>query len=99
MNFIELDGLTLRYELSGKGDRTLVLVHEMGHAFQDWKSRKLPAYDYLTPTYESAEIHSMSIEYLSAPFLEQFFGSDAARYRRQQLEDALEYDRTHGPGR
>ena len=68
-----------------------VLVHEMGHAFQDWKSRKLPAYDYLTPTYESAEIHSMSIEYLSAPFLEQFFGSDAARYRRQQLEDAMTF--------
>jgi len=68
-----------------------VLVHEMGHAFQDWKSRKLPAYDYLTPTYESAEIHSMSIEYLCAPFLEHFFGPDAARYRRQQLEEAMTF--------
>jgi M3 family oligoendopeptidase len=66
-----------------------VLVHEMGHAFQDWKSRKLPAYDYLTPTYESAEIHSMSIEYLTSPFMEQFFGPDAERYRRQQLEEAM----------
>ncbi|HEV2037759.1 MAG TPA: M3 family metallopeptidase, partial [Candidatus Eremiobacteraceae bacterium] len=66
-----------------------VLVHEMGHAFQDWKSRRLPAYDYLTPTYESAEIHSMSIEYLTSPFMEQFFGSDAERYRRQQLEEGL----------
>jgi len=66
-----------------------VLVHEMGHAFQDWKSRSLPAYDYLTPTYESAEIHSMSMEYLSAPFMESFFGRDAERYRRQQLEDAV----------
>ncbi len=66
-----------------------VLVHEMGHAFQDWRSRTLPAYDYLTPTYESAEIHSMSMEYLTAPFMERFFGHDAERYRRQQLEDAL----------
>ena len=66
-----------------------VLVHEMGHAFQDWKSRSLPAYDYLTPTYESAEIHSMSIEYLTSPHMEAFFGADAQRFRRQQLEDAM----------
>jgi 3-oxoadipate enol-lactonase len=36
MNFIELDGLALRYELSGKGDRTLVLVHEMGGSLESW---------------------------------------------------------------
>src|ERR1700681_2682063 len=34
MDFIELDGVGLRYELSGKGDRTLVLVHEMGGALE-----------------------------------------------------------------
>jgi M3 family oligoendopeptidase len=66
-----------------------VLVHEMGHAFQDWRSRTLPAYDYLCPTSESAEIHSMSLEYLAAPFMERFFGADAERYRRQQLEEAM----------
>src|ERR1700690_904302 len=36
MDFIELDGLTLRYELSGNGDRTLVLVHEMGGSLESW---------------------------------------------------------------
>jgi 3-oxoadipate enol-lactonase len=36
MDFIELDGLTLRFELSGKGDRTLVLVHEMGGSLESW---------------------------------------------------------------
>ncbi|MBV8668219.1 MAG: M3 family oligoendopeptidase [Candidatus Eremiobacteraeota bacterium] len=66
-----------------------VLVHEMGHAFQDWQSRYLPALDYLTPTMETAEIHSMSMEYLAAPHMEAFFGSDAERYRHQHLEDAL----------
>jgi M3 family oligoendopeptidase len=49
----------------------------------------LPAFDYLTPTFESAEIHSMSLEYLSSPFMEQFFAADAERYRRKQLEDAM----------
>ncbi|WP_213736130.1 alpha/beta hydrolase [Bradyrhizobium sp. dw_411] len=36
MDFIELDGVALRYELSGKGDRTLVLVHEMGGSLESW---------------------------------------------------------------
>ena len=36
MDFIELEGVGLRYELSGKGDRTLVLVHEMGGSLESW---------------------------------------------------------------
>ncbi len=28
MDFIELEGVALRYELTGKGDHTLVLVHD-----------------------------------------------------------------------
>jgi 3-oxoadipate enol-lactonase len=36
MDFIELDGVALRYELSGRGDRTLVLVHEMGGSLESW---------------------------------------------------------------
>ena len=53
MDFIELDGLTLRYELSGRGDRTLVLVHEMGGSLESWddvaprfaESRRVLRYD------------------------------------------------------
>ncbi len=36
MDFIELDDVALRYELSGKGERTLVLVHEMGGSLESW---------------------------------------------------------------
>jgi 3-oxoadipate enol-lactonase len=53
MDFIELDGTTLRYELSGKGDRTVVLVHEMGGSLESWddiaprfaESRRVLRYD------------------------------------------------------
>ena len=53
MYFIELDGLTLRYELSGRGDCTLVLVHEMGGSLESWddiapgfvESRRVLRYD------------------------------------------------------
>jgi 3-oxoadipate enol-lactonase len=53
MDFIELDGVALRYELSGKGERTLVVVHEMGGSLESWdevvprftESRRVLRYD------------------------------------------------------
>jgi len=65
------------------------LMHELGHAFQGWQSRDKVAVDYLVPTFESAEIHSMSLEYLSWPEMERFFGDGVAAYRREHLFDAL----------
>jgi M3 family oligoendopeptidase len=66
-----------------------VFTHEMGHAFQKFQSRDQPLIDYLWPTLESAEIHSMSLEFLAGPQMERFFGADADRYRRAHLADAL----------
>ena len=42
MNWIELNGTSLRYELSGSGKTTLVLVHEMGGTLDSW-DQVLPA--------------------------------------------------------
>jgi 3-oxoadipate enol-lactonase len=36
MNFIEANGVGLRYELTGNGERTVVLVHEMGGSLESW---------------------------------------------------------------
>ncbi len=36
MNFIEANGVGLRYELSGSGERTVVLIHEMGGSLESW---------------------------------------------------------------
>jgi 3-oxoadipate enol-lactonase len=36
MNWIEVNGTSLRYELSGSGSTTLVLVHEMGGTLDSW---------------------------------------------------------------
>jgi M3 family oligoendopeptidase len=65
------------------------LMHELGHAFQNWSSRDKAAIDYLNPTLESAEIHSMALEYLSWPQMERFFGEDASAYRHEHLLDAM----------
>jgi len=42
MNWIEVNGTSLRYELSGSGRTTLVLVHEMGGTLESW-DQVLPA--------------------------------------------------------
>ena len=36
MDFIDANGVGLRCELSGSGERTLVLVHEMGGSLESW---------------------------------------------------------------
>jgi 3-oxoadipate enol-lactonase len=36
MEFAEINGAGMRYELSGTGDRTIVLVHEMGGTLESW---------------------------------------------------------------
>jgi 3-oxoadipate enol-lactonase len=42
MNWIEVNGTSLRYEVSGGGPSTLVLVHEMGGTLDSW-DQVLPA--------------------------------------------------------
>lgn len=71
-----------------KGD-VIVFAHEMGHAFQGWKSRNHRLLDEVWPTMESAEIHSMSLEFITWPHMERFFGDDAARYRRTHLTENI----------
>lgn len=36
MDFIEVNGVGLRCELSGRAERTVVLIHEMGGALESW---------------------------------------------------------------
>ncbi|MBK1660461.1 M3 family oligoendopeptidase [Paracraurococcus ruber] len=69
-----------------------VFTHEVGHAFQNWESRALPGVDYLWPTMEAAEIHSMSLEFLTHPHMGLLVGEDAAeRFRRMHLETSLAF--------
>ncbi|MCZ7606804.1 MAG: M3 family oligoendopeptidase [Planctomycetota bacterium] len=68
-----------------------VFTHEMGHAFQNYSSRNQKLIDYQWPTYESAEIHSMSLEFITWPWMEKFFEDDADRFRRSHLLDSLKF--------
>lgn len=68
-----------------------VLCHEGGHAFQAYLSSPIKIPEYQEPTMESAEIHSMSMEFFTWPYMDRFFGKDADKYRYAHLTDAIEF--------
>lgn len=74
---------------NGSEDDVNVFTHECGHAYQAWRSMSLPLSDYFVPTFEAAEVHSMSLEMLCHPHAELFFGEQAERYRIGHLEKAI----------
>ncbi|MDR4886910.1 M3 family oligoendopeptidase [Fredinandcohnia sp. QZ13] len=66
-----------------------VLTHEAGHAFQVYSSRHYEVPEYNWPTYEAAEIHSMSMEFFTWPWMELFFKEDTDKYKFSHLSEAL----------
>ncbi|MGB7606691.1 MAG: M3 family oligoendopeptidase [Lutisporaceae bacterium] len=66
-----------------------VLTHEAGHAFQAYSSRSYEVPEYSFPTYEACEIHSMSMEFFTWPWMELFFKEDADKYKFYHLAEAL----------
>jgi M3 family oligoendopeptidase len=66
-----------------------VLTHEAGHAFQVYSSRNIGIPEYVWPTHEGAEIHSMSMEFFTWPWMELFFEDDTEKYKFAHLSDGL----------
>ena len=66
-----------------------VLTHEAGHAFQVFKSRDFKLPEYVWPTLEACEIHSMSMEFFAWPWMELFFEKDVDKYKFSHLASAL----------
>lgn len=68
-----------------------VLTHEAGHSFEAYEAmRRIPLTEQTFSTSEVAEIHSMSMEFFTYPWMELFFGEHAEKYRKSHLWDALE---------
>ena len=68
-----------------------VLTHECGHAFEGYvaeRDPKVPA-DLECPGMESAEIHSMAMEFLTAPWHHLLFGKDTEKYALLHAEDSF----------
>lgn len=68
-----------------------VLTHEAGHAFQAYSSSHFSVPEYYFPTSESAEIHSMSMEFFTYPWMENFFKEDVNKYKYAHIVSAIQF--------
>lgn len=75
---------------NGTSHDITVLTHEAGHAFQAYStSNSGKLYDYLWPTYEACEIHSMSMEFFTWPWMDLFFKEDTEKFKFSHLAGSI----------
>ncbi|MDR0325782.1 MAG: M3 family oligoendopeptidase [Oscillospiraceae bacterium] len=68
-----------------------VLTHEAGHAFAFYRAFDIYPSDLQSGGYETAEVHSMSMEFFTWPWMEGFFGGQTNKYRYAHLSGALTF--------
>ena len=76
---------------NGTDHDVTVLTHEAGHAFQTYSARHQPLIEYYWPTYEAAEIHSMSMEFIAWPWMEDFFKEDTERFKYLHMVKSISF--------
>ncbi len=77
---------------NGTKDDVDVLTHECGHAFEGYVASRM--YDLSAPTemtMDVAEIHSMSMEFFTYPWMKLFFGDDTEKYYFSHLSGDLSF--------
>ena len=68
-----------------------VVTHEAGHAFACWLNRNRIPTDYVWPSMEACEVHSMSMEFFAWPWAEGFFGKDTKKFYYSHLAGAITF--------
>lgn len=68
-----------------------VLTHEAGHAFQLYMSRWIDMPEINFPTLDSCEIHSMSMEFITWPWMDLFFKEDTDKYKFTHLSSSIKF--------
>ena len=77
----------------GVDDDVRTLLHESGHAFHSFEASQLPLLFQRHPGAEMAEVASMSMELLTAPFLDRkhggYYTEDEARRSERELLEGI----------
>ncbi len=68
-----------------------VITHECGHAFQGYVTRNDEITEHNDITMETAEIHSMSMEYFTYGWMDRFFGDRSEDYLKMHLQDSITF--------
>lgn len=66
-----------------------VMTHECGHAFQAYVVRNTEIREHQEITMETAECHSMAMEFFTEPWMNLFFGERTEDYIQMHLEDSV----------
>ncbi len=74
----------------GSGDVD-VITHEFGHALASSCIARYGDWELNVGSMETAECHSMSMEFFAWKYTEQFFGDMANAYRKKHLLDSLSF--------
>ncbi len=89
-----LSGLNTSFIFSnsnGTSDDVDTLTHEFGHSLQGFLGGDIEVPSYRAPGLECCEMHSMSMEFLTYPWMDKFFKEDTEKYRYQHLCDAITF--------
>ena len=76
---------------NGTSDDVEVITHEAGHAFAFYTARDIVPSANKSPTLESCEIHSMTMEFFGWRKSDEFFGKDSKKFRCSHLFSALTF--------
>lgn len=76
---------------NGTSDDVETMTHEFGHAFAGWSARDIFPEEYQSPTLESCECHSMSMEFFGWAWADKFYGKDQDKFRYSHLAGALTF--------
>ena len=69
-----------------------VLTHECGHALEGYLSaRNYPHFEQRNITMDIAEIHSMSMEFFTYPYMKDFFYENTDKFIYAHLAEALKF--------
>ena len=68
-----------------------VLTHEFGHALEFYKSFFIESEFLSSISMETAEVHSMSMEFLAYPWISLFFGDKTEEYKFYHIGSAVTF--------
>lgn len=76
---------------NGTSDDVETVTHEAGHAFAGYTAKDIFPGVLRSPTLESCEIHSMSMEFFAWKAAEDFYGDDADKFKYSHLASAIKF--------
>lgn len=90
--FMEFNQPFILANFNGTADDVDVMTHEAGHAFASYMTaRNRFVVELGVGGMETAETHSMSMEFFAWKYMDKFFGEGAEKYKFMHLMDSLSF--------